>query len=486
MLRTAGFPDPRKAMKSYPFELSGGLNQRAMIAMALVCQPALLIADEPTTALDVSIQAVILKLIKDMQSELGMAVLMITHDLGIVANVADEVVVLYHGKVMESGPAEDIFRQPKHPYLQALFAAIPHFDMKPGERLTPVREIDHRSGPLIAGSITSPSAVAKGDPLLTLSGLSKTFTTRKQTLFSSGPATQTKAVAGLDLEIRKGECLGLVGESGCGKSSVSKMIMRAINPDEGAITLHDRDSDIDVLSLEGRALTDYRKRVQMIFQDPVKSLNPRMTVFDIIREPLAIHGSGTAKQQAEFVQQLMQVVGLDTRFLNRYPHSFSGGQRQRIGLARALALKPDLLICDEPVSALDVSIQAQVLNLFKDLQTDLDLTYLFVSHNLAVVDYVSDRIAVMSAGRIVEIAPREVLFRNPAHHYTRRLMAAVPYADLDRQLDFDLLSKSGASGPADWPAPYTIRPDQPMAQLDLGQGHHVLAAPGTQPEALFR
>jgi peptide/nickel transport system ATP-binding protein len=185
------------------------------------------------------------------------------------------------------------------------------------------------------------------------------------------------------------------------------------------------------------------------------------------------------------VQKLMQLVGLDNRFLNRYPHSFSGGQRQRIGLARALALKPDLLICDEPVSALDVSIQAQVLNLFKDLQKDLDLTYLFISHNLAVVDYVSDRIAVMSAGRIVEIAPREVLFRNPAHHYTRRLMAAVPYPDLDRKLDFDLFTGSGTSGPADWPAPYTIRSDQPMAQLDLGEGHYVLAAPGTQPEALF-
>jgi len=487
MLRTAGFPDPKKAMKSYPFELSGGLNQRAMIAMALVCQPALLIADEPTTALDVSIQAVILKLIRDMQAELGMAVLMITHDLGIVANVADEVVVLYHGKLMESGPVEDIFQKPEHPYLQALLGAIPHFDMKPGERLTPIREISHQSGPLIGGddSDTGPSAVAKGAPLLTLSGLTKTFTSRKQNLFASGPPTHTKAVAGLDLEIRKGECLGLVGESGCGKSSVSKMIMRAITPDEGTITLHDRDSDTDVLALDGNALTDYRKRVQMIFQDPVKSLNPRMTVFDIIREPLAIHGIGTRRQQADLVQKLMQFVGLDTRFLNRYPHSFSGGQRQRIGLARALALKPDLLICDEPVSALDVSIQAQVLNLFKDLQKDLDLTYLFISHNLAVVDYVSDRIAVMSAGRIVEIAPREVLFRNPAHHYTRLLMAAVPYPDLDRKLDFDLFKGSGTSGPADWPAPYTIRSDQPMAQLDLGEGHYVLTAPGTQPEALF-
>ena len=484
MLQLVGFPEPRKALDKYAFELSGGLRQRAMIAMALVCRPALLIADEPTTALDVSIQANILKLLKDLQAELGMAVLMITHDLGVVANIAEEVVVLYHGQVMESGTVDDIFRNPKHDYLKALMKAVPHFDMKAGERLTPIHEIRYESGPMIEERAPWPKGAEESTPLLRVKGLTKSYTTRKQSWFGSRESSRTVAVDGISFDIQRGECLGLVGESGCGKTSVSKLVMGAISPDSGTITFNDRGREIDLLSVPDDEIMPLRRKVQMVFQDPQGSLNPRMTVFDIIREPLVIQKAGSAADQAEMVRELMRLVGLDPRFLNRYPHSFSGGQRQRIGLARALALKPDLLICDEPVSALDVSIQAQVLNLFKDLQKDLDLTYLFISHNLAVVDYVADRIAVMCQGKIVEVAPREVLFRNPVHHYTRRLIAAVPYPDLNRKLDFATFGKPGSDEPADWPAPFAMGPGHPSAMFDLGSEHFVLAAENASPREL--
>ena len=481
MLKLVGFPDPHNALKRYSFELSGGLRQRAMIAMALVCRPALLIADEPTTALDVSIQASILKLIKELQSELGMAVLMITHDLGVVANVADEVVVLYHGRIMESGHVEDIFRNPQHDYLRALMKAVPHFDMKPGERLTPVREIRYESSPMMRKKEPWPKGVDKDVTLLSVKGLIKQYSTRKNSLFGGGKETRIVAVDNVSFDIKRGECLGLVGESGCGKTSVSKIVMGAISPDAGAITFNDRGRQVDLLDVSDERTMPLRRKIQMIFQDPFGSLNPRMTVFDIIREPLIVHETGSAREQGDMVQELMRLVGLDPRFLNRYPHSFSGGQRQRIGLARSLALKPDLLICDEPVSALDVSIQAQVLNLFKDLQKDLQLTYLFISHNLAVVDYIADRIAVMCQGRIVEIAPRELLFRNPVHHYTRRLMAAVPYPDLDRKLDLSGFSEQGGDEPAVWPEPFAMDPARPSKMFDLGGEHYVLAAEGASP-----
>jgi len=322
--------------------------------------------------------------------------------------------------------------------------------------------------------------------LLSVKGLTKSYTTRKQSWFGSREVARTVAVDGVSFDIKRGECLGLVGESGCGKTSVSKIIMRAISPDAGSVTFNDRGKDIDLLAVADEKMMPLRRKIQMVFQDPQSSLNPRMTVFDIIREPLIIHKVGSAAEQSEMVKELMRLVGLDPRFLNRYPHSFSGGQRQRIGLARALALKPDLLICDEPVSALDVSIQAQVLNLFKDLQKDLDLTYLFISHNLAVVDYVADRIAVMCQGRIVEIAPREVLFRDPVHHYTRRLIAAVPYPDLNRKLDFSRFGKPGGDEPATWPAPFAMGPGHQSAMFDLGSEHFVLAAEGTSPRELAR
>ena len=476
MLRMVGFPSPESTVDKYPFELSGGLRQRAMIAMALICRPSLLIADEPTTALDVTIQAQILKLMRDLQQELGMAILMITHDLGVVANMADEVVVMYRGRVMERGPVEEIFKDPRHPYLKALLHAVPRFGMKPGERLVPLREIKAQPTGLLKQKEPWPEGADASAPLLKVEHVSKSFGQRKRGWFSGKAAVRQLAVDDLSFEIRRGECLGLVGESGCGKTTASKIVMRAIRPDSGALTFNDHGRLVDVLSLEGDDLFRYRRKVQFIFQDPFSSLNPRMTAFDVVEEPLVIHGVGDRAERAERVRELMTLVGLDVRFLRRYPHSFSGGQRQRIGIARALALQPDLLICDEPVSALDVSVQAQVLNLLKDLQDELDLTYLFISHNLAVVDYVADRIAVMCAGRLVELAPRDTLFRNPVHPYTRALLAAVPKADPHARLDLSALMEGKASVPSAWPAPFTIGGGTPVRMLDLGEGHFVRAS----------
>ena len=474
MLRLVGFPDPHRALSTYPFELSGGLRQRAMIAMALVCRPALLIADEPTTALDVTIQAQILKLINDLQSELHMAVLMITHDLGVVANVADEIVVMYRGRVLERGTLNHIFRDPQHDYLKALLRAVPRFHMTEGERLQPLREIEHRTGHLLAEHEEAP--VKLDAPLLEVKGLTKTYALRKGGIFSGAEKRRILAVDDVSFFVRQGECLGLVGESGCGKTTLSKLIMRAISPDSGSVVFNDRGTLVDLTTLDEGELLPYRRRIQFMFQDPFSSLNPRMTVFDIISEPLIIHRIGDTAYRSEMVQELMALVGLDPRFLNRYPHSFSGGQRQRIGIARALALKPELLLCDEPVSALDVSVQAQILNLMKDLQKELGLTYLFVSHNLAVVNYIADRIAVMCAGRLVETAPRDILFNAPVHPYTRALLSAVPEPDPSRRLDLSALMEGKASVPGEWPAPFTVAPDAKLALLDLGGGHFVRAA----------
>ena len=476
MLRLVGFPDPAKAEHTYPFELSGGLRQRAMIAMALVCRPALLIADEPTTALDVTIQAQILQLIQQLQRDLQMAVMMITHDLGIVANMADEVVVLYHGKVMEAGTLQDVFEDPRHPYLKALLRAVPRFNMAPGERLTPIREIKVAGGHLTQphGSPSVPAAALQ--PMLSVRHLSKRFLTRKTSLFGGKPGGDTTAVDDVSFDVAPGECLGLVGESGCGKTTTARMILRAGKPDSGEVIFNDRRGvSHNVLTLDGAELFEYRRRVQFVFQDPFGSLNPRMTVYDIVSEPLVIHGIGDADERFERVKELIGLVGLDVRHLRRYPHSFSGGQRQRIGIARALALGPDLLICDEPVSALDVSVQAQVLNLLLDLGQARNLTYLFISHNLAVVHYIADRIAVMCAGRLVEMAPSGELFANPLHPYTRALLAAVPEPDLHRKLDFGALMEGKASIPSAWPKPYRLDGSRPMGMIDIGNQHLVRA-----------
>ena len=482
MLRHVGFADPPHAMNMYPFELSGGLRQRAMIAMAMICHPALMIADEPTTALDVTIQARILKLVKELQAELGMALLLITHDLGVVANMADHVVVMYHGKVMEAGPLRELFANPQHDYLKALMHAVPRFDLKPGERLVPVREIHSETGALISKP-KSDQQSEPGSAHLELRNLSKTYF-----LHGSGwgesVSREFRAVDNVSLDVCRGECFGLVGESGCGKTTLSKIIMRAITPDDGDVIYHDGKQAIDVRALGGDDLLGFRRKMQFIFQDPYSALNPRMTVLDILREPLVVHRIGDIDYQREMAVELMRLVGLDPRFLSRYPHSFSGGQRQRIGIARALALQPDLIICDEPVSALDVSIQAQVLNLLKDLQQELGLTYVFISHNLAVIHYIANRIAVMCQGRIVELASREALFANPVHPYTQALLSAVPHPELSQPLSFAAITESSASEPALWPFPFTIDSQLQTDFICLEEGHYVRVAAGCKPSDL--
>jgi peptide/nickel transport system ATP-binding protein len=482
MLGHVHFPNPRRAMRMYPFELSGGLRQRAMIAMAMICHPTLLIADEPTTALDVTIQARILKLIRELQGELGMALLLITHDLGVVANMADNVVVMYHGKIMESGSLDTLFRKPQHPYTNALLRAVPRFDMAEGERLVSVREIESQTGSIGVAKAAWP-ANADNTPHLRIENISKTYTLRSGSWLRS-QASQLLAVDQVSFDVQQGECFGLVGESGCGKTTLSKILMRALTADAGKIEYNDRGQLVDVLALEGDALMAFRRKMQFIFQDPFSALSPRMTIFDILREPLIVHNIGDAASQRGFTTELMRLVGLDPRFLNRYPHSFSGGQRQRIGIARALALEPDLLICDEPVSALDVSIQAQVLNLLKDLQQELGLTYIFISHNLAVINYIADRIAVMCHGQLVEMAPRNTLFENPRHPYTRALFSAVPHPELDQPLNFSAITDGAASDPAQWRPPFTVDGETSMAFLPLGDGHFVRAAASCNPSDL--
>src|SRR6185295_7987598 len=484
MLRLVGFADPVKAEHTYPFELSGGLRQRAMIAMALVCRPALLVADEPTTALDVTIQAQILQLVQSLQSELKMAMLLITHDLGIVANMAEEVVVMYHGKVVESGALQDIFRDPRHPYLKALMRAVPRFNMQPGERLTPIREVQSATDHLISGRGRPHGENVSGGPLLTVRNLTKRFETRKTSLFGRNLAGEVRAVDDVSFSVASGECLGLVGESGCGKTTTARLILRSALPDSGEIIDNDRGTPRNVLTLQGADLFAYRRKVQFVFQDPFSSLNPRMTVQDIVAEPLVIHGIGEQEERFARVKELMTLVGLDVRYLRRYPHSFSGGQRQRIGIARALALGPELLICDEPVSALDVSVQAQVLNLLLDLKSALNLTYIFISHNLAVVHYLADRIAVMCAGRLVELAPSAELFRAPSHPYTKALLAAVPEPSLARKLDFGALMQGKASDPSAWAPAFRIAGGDKPGMLHLGNGHYVRAREGADAKEL--
>ena len=488
MLRMVGFPDPKRALRTYPFELSGGLRQRAMIAMALVCRPALLIADEPTTALDVTIQAQILRLIKDLQAELGMALLMITHDLGVVANIADEVVVMYRGKVVESGDLHDIFRDPQHPYLKALLHAVPRFDMAPGERLVPIREITAATGHLLKEKpVSKPTTTFNVEaPVLKVRHLTKTFRIRKaDTLIEQlhrrrhdahHPRRQRR-----ELRRRARRVPGAGGRIGLRQDHAQQ------DPDARRLGRSQRRAPAASCSTTGAArstccrstaseLDRFRTKLQFIFQDPFGSLNPRMTVYDILVEPLIIHDIGDDAYRREMVSELMEMVGLDRRHLSRYPHSFSGGQRQRIGIARALALRPDMVICDEPVSALDVSIQAQILNLLKDLQKQLGLTYLFISHNLAVVDYIADRIAVMCAGRLVELAPAGELFRNPLHPYTKALLSAVPMPDPDARLDLGALMEGKASDPSAWPQPFRDTGRQPLFWTEASPGHYVRIA----------
>jgi peptide/nickel transport system ATP-binding protein len=472
VLEQVGFPDPKTAFSRYPFELSGGLRQRAMLASALVCKPALVIADEPTSALDVTVQALALKLLADLQDKMGLSLLFITHDFGVVANIADYVVVLRDGAVVEQGAMREALTSPRSDYARALLAAVPRLEGEPFVLNPP-----HPS----SGSIQALAPVwserlgpPAGTPLVELKDVSKSFAPRKRSI--DGAADPVEAVLGVDLTINAGECVGLVGESGCGKSTLSKMVLRALTPDSGSVRAFDGKGLSSIAELKGEALKRYRTRVQYVFQDPFASLNPRLTAEEIVTEPFVIHGHGDANQRLKWAAALFEMVGLDSRILMRHPNAFSGGQRQRIGIARALALGPDLLVCDEPVSALDVSVQAQILGLLDGLRQDLGVASLFVSHNLAVVRAIAARVFVMCRGRIVEAAPTAELFANPQHPYTKALLAANPEPDPERKLDLELLMQGRASDPAAWPEPYRLNKGVKARYETVGEGHIVAVA----------
>lgn len=428
LLEKVRIPAAKSRFDEYPHRFSGGMRQRVMIAMALASKPKLLIADEPTTALDVTIQGQILDLIKLLQDEEGASVLFITHDMGVVAEIADRTVVMYNGEAVETGKTEDIFATPQHPYTRSLLSAVPILGSMKG-RDQPLRfpVVDRATG-------TSDTPVEVADtvqrgkpPLLEVRNLSTRFN------IHSGMFGQLEgrvhAVENLSFSLQPGETLSLVGESGCGKSTTGRSIMRLVQPQSGEVLLNGKD----VLTMDPKQLREMRRTMQMIFQDPFASLNPRMTVGAAIAEPYLEHKLGTRVQARERVADLLERVGLTADMAGRYPHEFSGGQRQRVCIARALALDPKIIVADESVSALDVSIKAQVINLLLDLQASLNLAYLFISHDIAVVERVSHRIAVMYLGEIVEIGPRAAIFENPQHPYTKKLISAVPVPDPARR-----------------------------------------------------
>lgn len=427
LLERVRIPSPETRIKEYPHNFSGGMRQRVMIAMALACKPKLLIADEPTTALDVTIQAQILELIKELQEEEGMSVLFITHDMGVVAEIADQTVVMYNGEVVETGDTAEIFNRPKHPYTGALLSAVPRLGSMEGRRL-PMRfpVVDRTTGESDTPQEVPDTVKRSERPVLEVTDLVKRYEIRSGLL--SPVKGRVHAAEGLSFDVKAGETLSLVGESGCGKSTTGRAVTRLIEANFGSVQLE----GVDILELNQHDLRKQRRQMQMIFQDPFASLNPTLKVGPAIAEPLIINGLATHAQAREKVDDLLVRVGLQPEMADRYPHEFSGGQRQRICIARALALEPKLIVADEAVSALDVSVKAQVINLMLDLQASMGLAYLFISHDMAVVERVSHRVAVMYLGEIVEIGPREAIFGNPQHPYTKRLLAAVPIADPSR------------------------------------------------------
>ncbi|MBN9233020.1 MULTISPECIES: ABC transporter ATP-binding protein [Phyllobacteriaceae] len=427
LLEKVRIPSAASRFDEYPHRFSGGMRQRVMIAMALASRPKLLIADEPTTALDVTIQGQILDLIKMLQEEQGTSVLFITHDMGVVAEIADRTVVMFRGDQVETGATADIFHRGKHHYTRALLSAVPVLgSMKQHDHPLRFPVVDTSTGEAVQPAET-PDTVMRDKPVLEVRNLVKRFDIPTGWLGRIGG--RVYAVENVSFDLFAGETLSLVGESGCGKSTTGRAIMRLIEPTSGAVTIDGKD----ILAMNRHEMRQMRKSVQMIFQDPFASLNPRMTVGQAIAEPYLEHKMGTAKQAREVVADLLAKVGLTPDMASRYPHEFSGGQRQRICIARALALEPKVIVADESVSALDVSVKAQVINLMLDLQQSLNLAFLFISHDMAVVERVSHRVAVMYLGEIVEIGPRAAVFNNPQHDYTKRLMAAVPVPDPDRR-----------------------------------------------------
>ncbi len=472
VLDRVGIPDARRRLDDYPHTFSGGMRQRAMIAMALACEPRLLIADEPTTALDVTVQAQILDLLRSLQEESGMGMLFVTHDLGVVADICDRVAVMYAGQMVEQAPTARLFARPRHPYAEGLLASMPQRAV-PGQRLPvipgrvpqagrmpdgcrfrnrctfaapaceePVPLVETgigtavrcaRHGELTLRGVTdqpaqaAPTAPVQREPLLVVEGLHKEFPVTSGVL--RRVQGRVRAVDGIDLTVGAGETVGLVGESGSGKSTVARLVLRLVEPSGGTVAVDGRD----LAGLRGRQLREARAGMQMVFQDPYSSLDPRTPIGRSVGEPLEIHLGARGLARDQRVAELLALVGIGPHLAGRLPHEFSGGQRQRIAVARALALKPKLLVCDEPVSALDVSTQSQVINLLADLQEQLGLAYLFIAHDLSVVRHISHRIAVMYLGRIVEIGPAEVVYQRPAHPYTEALLSAIPIADPVRQ-----------------------------------------------------
>ena len=458
LLRRVRIPEPERRLKQYPHELSGGMRQRIVIAIALACDPRLLIADEPTTALDVTIQAEILALINRLKRETGAAVLFITHDMAVVAQIADRVVVMYRGNKVEEGPVAEIFNNPQHPYTQALLAAVPRLgEMSGTDKPAPMRLMGRDDQDLspIAGT---------DEPLLEVRNLTVRFPVRGG-LFRRH-ISNVHAVEDISFTLNRGQTLSLIGESGCGKSSAGRGILRLVEPIGGHIML----DGTDVMGLGPEALRRARQDMQMIFQDPFASLNPRRQLGAQVEEPLVNFGQMSADERRAKVSDLFDRVGLPASFIQRFPHELSGGQRQRVAIARALALNPKLIVADESVSALDVSVQAQVLNLMMELQRDLELSFLFISHDMAVVERVSHHVGVMYLGRIVEMGPRAAVFEDPQHAYTKALMKAVPIADPgQRKSERDLNFK---------PIPSPIHPVgypvEPSVYREVSPGHLIL------------
>ncbi|MFS2012899.1 ABC transporter ATP-binding protein [Azospirillum sp. CT11-132] len=475
MLEKVRIPEPARLLDRHPHQLSGGMRQRVMIAMALSCRPSLLIADEPTTALDVTIQAQILRLIRLLQDEMGMGVIFITHDMGVVAEVADRVVVMWRGRKVEEGPVERIFQAPQHPYTKALLSAVPKLGALRGQDLPirfPLLVVDDAKADAPPPAPPVQDTVRAADaPLLEVRDLTTRFDVRKG-IFGSLKA-RVHAVEKVSFAVRPGETLALVGESGCGKSTTGRTIMGLQSATSGTI----RFDGVDTATLDSNGQAKLKEKIQYIFQDPFASLNPRMTVGFSVAEPMLVHDyapaakPGMSRRRAieERVAELLTQVGLKPEHARRYPHEFSGGQRQRICIARAIACDPKLIIADEAVAALDVSIQAQIVNLLMELQAKRGLSYLFISHDMAVVERVSHRVAVMYLGQIVELGPRRAVFENPQHPYTRRLMAAVPIADPSRRTrDLRLLT-------GEIPSPIRNLGDEPLVQplVPVGDDHFV-------------
>ena len=463
MLEQVRIPEATQVLDRHPHQLSGGMRQRVMIAMALSCKPALLIADEPTTALDVTIQAQILELVRTLQDEMHMAVIFITHDMGVVAEVAERVLVMYQGEKVEEGAAEAIFHAPRHPYTRALLAAVPKLGSMQGTdrpaRFSLGASNDPQAQPIEAGGSAATT------PLLKVRSLTTRFDLRSG--FFGRVRRRVHAVEQVSFDLAAGETLALVGESGCGKSTTGRSLLRLVDIEGGSIEFGGRD----IARLPTTDVRPLRREIQMVFQDPYASLDPRLTVGFSVAEPLYVHGIARGAEAEERVGWLLSHVGLMPEHAKRYPHEFSGGQRQRIAIARALALQPKIIIADEAVSALDVSIRAQIVNLMLDLQSEFGLSYLFISHDMAVVERISHRVAVMYLGQIVEIGPRRAVFENPHHPYTRKLLAAVPVADPARRRRKRALSSD------EIPSPVRAVGDEPtVAPLQqVGPGHFVAA-----------